>query len=194
MKKILLAIALVGFLTVSQVRAQESLFSLQYSVGFGTGSVSDFIDAVSWRGMSMEYRYLTSPNVGIGFETGYNLFYKELPYDTYTKGQQAISGKQWRYLHMVPILAAADYYLKPDETFNPYVGLGIGTLFSNRDVDMGVFTIEDDAWQFALRPQVGAIISMQNINLLVGAKFVTAFKAGDTDGQNYFSLNLGLVF
>lgn len=194
MKKILFAIVFVAAIAVGQVKAQESLFSLQYSVGFGTGSVKDFVDAAAWRGMSMEYRYLTSPNLGIGFETGYNLFYKEMPYATYTKGSQSLTGKQWRYLHMVPIFAAADYYLKPDETLNPFVGLGIGTLFSNRDVDMGVFTMEDDAWQFALRPEIGTMISTQNVNLLIAAKYVTAFKAGDTDAQSYFTLNLGLVF
>ena len=194
MKKIIFAMVFVAAIAINQVKAQESIFSLQYSVGFGTGSVKDFVDAVSWRGMTMEYRYMTQPSVGLGFETGYNLFYQEMPYASYTKGVQTLTGKQWRYLHMVPILAAADYYMKPDESFNPFVGLGLGTLFSNRDVDMGVYTVEDEAWQFALRPEVGAIINMQSINVIVAAKYVTAFKAGDTDAQSYFTLNLGLVF
>jgi outer membrane protein len=194
MKKIILALAIVGFFTVSQVKAQESIFALEYSVGFGTGDVKDFVSTVSWRGISMDYRYFVQPNVGVGFETGYNLFYEEKPYDTYTQGAQSLSGKQYRYLHMVPVLAAADYYFEPDGQFNPFIGLGIGTLYSYRDVDMGMFTMEDDAWQFAIRPEVGTTIYTPGIDFLVALKYNMAFKANDTEAQNYFSLNLGFVF
>jgi opacity protein-like surface antigen len=193
MKNILLAVLFVGFIT-SQVSAQESKFSLQYSVGFPTGDVKDFVDAVSWRGISIEYRYIMKPNIGIGLETGYNMFFKEMPYASYTEGTKTVTGKQFRYQHMVPILAAANYYFKPDETFNPFVGLGVGTLFSSRDVDMGMFTMENDGWQFVLRPEVGTLINTMNIDFILALKYVTAFKTDVINAQNYLTLNVGIVF
>jgi outer membrane protein len=163
MKKIFFIILLTGIITATQVKAQENLYSIQYSMGFATGDLKEFNEAASFRGMSFEYRYMMKPAIGVGFETGYNLFYDEMDYATYTK-------------------------------FNPFVGLGVGTLYTFRDIDMGMFTQESDVWQFALRPQVGVLVDTGMGNLILGAKYFSGFKANDTEGQSYFTINVGLVF
>jgi len=194
MKKIFFVFLLTGIISATQVKAQESLFSIQYSMGFGMGDLKEFNEAASFRGMSFEYRYMMKPSIGVGFETGYNLFYDKMDYATYTKRTESLSGIQYRYTHAVPVLAAFDYYLKPDTKFNPFVGLGVGTLYTFRDLDMGMFTMESDVWQFALRPQVGVLVDTGMGNLILGAKYFSGFKANDTEGQQYFTINVGLVF
>lgn len=194
MKKIFLAIALIGLFAVSQVKAQESFFAIEYSVGFGMGDTKDFVNTVSWRGMAFEYRYFVQPAVGVGFETGYNLFYEKKPYATYTQGTKSLSGTQFRYLHMVPILGTLNYHFKPDTSTDPYVGLGLGTLYANRDVDMGMYSLNQDAWQFALRPEIGVLISTYNADFIVAAKYMMGFKTSNMDANNYFTINLGIAF
>jgi len=194
MKKILFVILFTGIISAIKINAQESFFSVQYSVGFSTGDLKDFNKSESFRGMSFEYRYFMQPAIAIGAETGYNLFYDRMPYATYTRGTQSLSGIQYRYTHAVPVLAAFDYYIKPDTQFNPFAGVGIGTLYSNRDLDMGMFTIQTDVWQFALRPEIGVLITTNSMDLIVAAKYFSGFKAKDTEGQQYFTINLGLVF
>ena len=194
MKKIFFVVLLTGIITATQLQAQDSFYSIQYSMGFATGNLKEFNEAASFRGMSLEYRYMVQPGIGVGLETGYNLFYDRLDYATYTQETQSLSGIQYRYTHAVPVLAAFDYYLKPDTQFNPFVGLGVGTLYTYRDLDMGMFTLESDVWQFALRPQVGVVITTPSADLIVAAKYFSGFKANDTEGQQYFSLNIGLVF
>jgi outer membrane protein len=194
MKKIFFVVLLTGIITATQVQAQDSFYSIQYSMGFATGNLKEFNEAASFRGVSFEYRYMVQPSIGVGLETGYNLFFDRLDYATYTQGTQSLSGIQYRYTHAVPVLAAFDYYLKPDTQFNPFVGLGVGTLYTYRDLDMGMFTLESDVWQFALRPQIGVLITTPSADLIVAAKYFNGFKANDTEGQQYFSLNIGLVF
>jgi len=194
MKKIFFVVLLTGIITATQVQAQDSFYSIQYSMGFATGNLKEFNEAASFRGVSFEYRYMIQPSIGVGLETGYNLFFDRLDYATYTQGTQSLSGIQYRYTHAVPVLAAFDYYLKPDTQFNPFVGLGVGTLYTYRDLDMGMFTLESDVWQFALRPQIGVLITTPSADLIVAAKYFSGFKANDTEGQQYFSLNIGLVF
>ena len=194
MKKIFFVFLLTGIISAMQIKAQESWFSVQYSMGFATGDLKDFNSSASFRGMSFEYRYLMQPAIGVGVETGYNLFYDRMDYATYTRGTQSLSGVQYRYTHAVPVLAAFDYYLKPDTQYNPFAGLGIGTLYTDRKVDMGMFTMQSDVWQFALRPEFGVMINTQSANLIIAAKYFSGFKAKDTDGQQYFTLNLGIVF
>jgi hypothetical protein len=194
MKKIFFVLLLTGVIATTQVSAQESFYSIQYSIGFGMGDLKEFNESASFRGMGLEYRYMMQPAIGVGLETGYNLFYDRMDYATYTQGTQSLSGIQYRYTHAVPVLAAFDYYLKPDTQVNPFIGLGVGTLYTYRDLDMGMFTMESDVWQFALRPQIGAIITTPAADLIIGAKYFSGFKAKDTDGQQYFTINVGLVF
>ena len=194
MKKIIFVFLIAGIVSATQVKAQESVFAIQYSMGFGVGDLKEFNESASFRGMSFDYRYMLDRSMGLGFETGYNLFYDKMDYATYTRGTESLSGVQLRYTHAVPVLAAFDYYLKADTQFNPFIGVGIGTLYTSRDLDMGMYRWTTDAWQFAIRPQVGIIVATPSIDLIVGAKYYSAFKSNDVEGQSYFTINLGVVF
>lgn len=77
--------------SIAQVKAQGGFFSVEYSMGFGTGDTKDCIGAASFRSVGFEYRYLIEPAIGVGFETGYNLFYERKGYATYTQGDMKIT-------------------------------------------------------------------------------------------------------
>jgi len=85
MKKIFFVFLLTGIISATLVKAHESIFSIQYSMGFATGDLKSFNNAASFRGMSFVYRYLMQPAMGVGFETRYNLFYDRMDYATYTR-------------------------------------------------------------------------------------------------------------
>lgn len=173
----------------------QSLTALQYSIGFGTGDLGDFVSPASFRGFTIDYRKLVNPNIGVGFEVGWNVFYEEKAYDTYTVGTVSYSGKQYRYNNQFPMLFAADYYLKPGEDINPFAGLGIGTMYSLRNTDMGQYTVEEDAWNFALRPEIGVLFAANpDMSLSITGKYYYGFEAGDLPAQSYFALSLGFVF
>ena len=183
------------FIVASAPAIAQNVTSLQYSMGFGTGDLGDFIDKPSFRGFTIDYRRMVQPNVGVGFDAGWNVFYSEKSYDTYTMENLSIGGKQWRYNNQVPVLFAADYYLSPDEAINPFVGFGIGTMYSKRNTDMGQYTLEEDAWHFAIRPEIGILYEVNpDFSFSVTGKYYMGFEAGDLDAQNYFALNFGFVF
>src|SRR5688572_2472890 len=128
------------FVVAATPSFSQNITSLQYSIGFGTGDLGDFIGAPSFRGISLDYRRLVQPNIGVGFDVGWNVFYEAKSYGVYTIDNLSYSGKQWRYNNQMPMLFAADYYLKPGEQLNPFVGLGLGTMYSRRNTDMGQYT------------------------------------------------------
>lgn len=191
MKKIFIIL----FCTIAFSSTAQSLTAIQYSMGFGTGDLGDYIGAASFRGFTIDYRKLVQPNIGVGFEVGWNVFYEERSFDTYTQGNRSLSGKQYRYNNQFPMLFAADYYLKPGEQINPFAGLGIGTMYSLRNTDMGQYTLEEDAWNFALRPEIGVLFEANpNMSLAVTGKYYYGFEAGDLPSQSYFALSVGFVF
>jgi len=173
----------------------QTLTNVQYSMGFGTGDLGDFISKPSFRGITIDFRKLVQPNIGVGFEIGWNAFYEAKSSEVYTIGNLSYSGKQWRYNNQFPLLFAVDYYLQPGEKVNPFVGLGIGTMYSLRNTDMGQYTLEQDAWNFALRPEVGVMVDASpGMSLAVTGKYYYGFEAGDLDAQSYFALTFGFVF
>lgn len=195
MKKIFFIAFVALFASTSTATAQDNLYSIQYSMGFGSGDLGDFIGQPSFRGISFEYRNMIEPKVGVGVELAYNLFYEKKDYATYTDGTVSLSGVQYRYTNSFPILIAADYYFKPNTKINPFAGLGLGTIYYDRYLEMGLYTVSTDAWQFAFRPEAGVLINANpDLDFIVALKYFGGVGTSDLDGQNYFSLNLGVMF
>jgi len=193
MKHILIMLALF---TCTQAAFSQSSFTMSYPISFPVGDLNEYISQTSFRGFILEWYKRQKPNVDIGLETGWLVFYQREDSKVYTEGTASISGVQYRYTNSVPILAAAKFYkLSDNKTTEPYIGLGIGTLYANRSTDFGLYRIENDAWQFLLRPELGIQIKMQNgVSALVAAKYYAAFGNSDLAGQSFLSLNFGFVF
>jgi hypothetical protein len=194
MKRIFI-IVIISVLSIPMF-GQTGITSLQYSMGFGTGDMHDFISKASFRGFTIDYRKLVRSNVGVGVDIGWNVFYEEKAWDVY-EGQNNItySGKQWRYSNHFPMLFAADYYTNPGAEFSAYGGLGVGTMYSLQNTDMGSYTFEKDAWHFALRPEIGILIQPSpGLGFTIASKYYYGFKAGDLPAQGFFTINVGFVF
>jgi hypothetical protein len=196
MKKIFYSICAILLLTTSVALAQQSRTSLTYAVGFGTGDLGDFISQPSFRGFNIECLKMTSTKIGVGGSFGWNVFYDERNYDTYTKGSASLSGKQYRYSNNLPLLANFDYYMNPGQKVNSYVGLGTGVIYTRRNTDMNLYTLEQEAWNFALQPQIGLEFDNSfSSAFTIAAKYFYGFSAGDFDKpQSYITVNIGWTF
>src|SRR6187455_589573 len=105
MKKIYLTLVF-GLLAVVAVQAQDNVVSFTYSMGFGTGDLSNFISQPSFRGANFDFRKMVTPNIGVGTSVGWNVFYEEQAKGSYEYGPSTLTGKQFRYSNHVPLLAA----------------------------------------------------------------------------------------
>jgi hypothetical protein len=195
MKKILIPVLILCISFPVMVRAQQSYTSIQYQIGFGMGDLGDYISNTSFRGVSIEYHGYINDNVSAGAEVGWNVFYERKDYDTYSAGTESVSGIQYRYSNHIPILVTGEYSLRPGEKLNPYINLGIGTMYSRRKTDMGQFYLQEEAWHFALKPEIGLIYDLSfNAGFKIGAKYYTGFAAGDLETQSYLAISAGLIF
>lgn len=195
MKKLCSLITLMLVLGVGNLFAQN-IYNTSYSIGIPTADLGEYMDQASFRGIAFDYRKLVKPNLGLGVYAGWNVFYQEKPFDTYTRGNQAISGKQYRYTNSVPMMFATDYYFSPGKDLNPYIGAALGGVYTQRATDMGIYRWEEDAFSFGVTPQVGFYYKLSTFaGISFAAKYNMAFKAGDFEGnQNYLSINIGYVF
>jgi opacity protein-like surface antigen len=196
MKKIIFLTIFCSLLIATKgYSQQESYISVKYAVSFGSGDMADFISAASWRGAVVEYRAAVKSNLLIGVDLGWNVFYEKKEKDTYTLGTISLSGVQFRYQNEVPILLSADYLISSGKPLKPYVGLGIGTLYSKRETDMNLYRLEEKTWHFALKGELGLLYELSySTSLKFAAKYYHGFKTDKLDSQGYFSLSLGVAF
>ncbi|HQV00055.1 MAG: hypothetical protein JNK61_10335 [Bacteroidia bacterium] len=194
MKRIYLIILFC--ISINCVNAQRNIFNLNYSVAFPLSDANDFISKTSWRGANLSMLHYLEPGIAVGVETGWNAFYDNVGYTTITDGTQALSGTQYRYGSCVPVLFNLNYYLMPDEVINPFVSLGVGTMYSRSDIDMGMYRARFETWHFALKPELGLQYetgATSGINF--SAKYFHAFKTNELkETRNYLSLNLGFYW
>jgi opacity protein-like surface antigen len=196
MKRLFFLLLAAGMLSSVQTMAQsKNMVSIQYSMGFGSGDVKSFVSSASLRGGSLGYRYLVQPNVGLGVDISWNNFYERRAFDTYTSGTTSLSGVQYRYGNFVPLCAAGNYYFSPGEKLNPFIGLGVGTMYVKRKTDMGLYTLTNDAWAFLLRPEVGVLVQASpGMYIILAGRYNGGFSTSEFPAQSYFNFNVGLVF
>jgi opacity protein-like surface antigen len=195
MKRLIALVIFCALVSMTSLLGQStSHLSIQYDMSFGTGNLNTYISAPSFRGASVQYRYAVTDKILVGADAGWNVFYKKMDYDSYTRGTQTLTGVQYRYQNQVPLLVAADYVFTPDKNFQPYVGLGIGTMYSERVLYMGVWGWEENPWQFAMKPEVGLMYKMSYGSAFkLGFKYYTGF-GGDIGTQGYFTISAGFAF
>lgn len=196
MKRIIAIVLCCSLLSMTNGYSQEeSYLSIQYDMSFGTGDLGDFISAPSFRGASAQYRYAVTENILVGVDAAWNVFYEKKDYDSYTFGTQTLTGVQYRYQNEVPVLIAADYLFTPDNALKPYAGIGIGTMYSERAVDMGTWRLVENPWHFAIKPELGLLYEVSSAtSFKLAVKYYNGFKSGDLETQGYFTVSAGFAF
>jgi len=195
MKKIIALVIFCSLVSVTSIFSQaENHLSIQYDMSFATGDMGSYISAGSFRGASAQYRYAVTDNILVGMDAAWNVFYEKKDYDSYTSGTQTLTGVQYRYQNQVPLLAAIDFVFMSEKKFQPYLGLGLGTMYSERSTQMGIWYVEENPWQFALKPEAGLMYNMATGSALkLGFKYYAGM-GGDLGTQGYFTISLGFAF
>ena len=196
MKRIYFILLLVsGSVTASF--AQDGYTSLHYDISLGIGSTADFISAPSFRGFGFDYRKMVSPTIGVGLSLGWTTFYERKDRATYsfTDGTASLTGTQFRYLNALPMHINANYYFGVDGELRPFLGLGVGTMYSERRTEMGQWSSTTDSWQFSLQPEVGVLYPVNpDANIFFAAKFMTPFQNSTFESQPFVSFNIGMAW
>jgi hypothetical protein len=193
-KTIFIAFMLATGVFISPFVSAQSFTSIQYTVGFPTGGLKDHVDKVSWRGATIEYQKEVAPSVSIGVNFAWSTFYERKDYASYTNNNATLTGVQYRYDNLFPMLVNGQYKIGTG-TVVPYVGLGIGTMYNLRNTDMGTWTVEENNWHFLMSPEGGLLFDISpGTSLKLNAKYDYAFKIKEADAFGNLNISFGFVF
>ena len=194
MKK-LIYITAICLLTSFGAKAQ-GMMSVSYDIGVPMGGTSDFIGQPSFRGFGLEGRVFIYDYLSYGGSFNWSVFYEEVEAQEWPLEDGGTAyGKQYRYINSFPLMATMHYYFGEWNSTRLYAGTGIGTQKINQRRDVGLYTVEDRDWRFAIAPEIGVLIPVNyNSSLNISARYQYAAKTGKTDAVSYLSFKIGLAF
>jgi hypothetical protein len=212
MKKTSISILMVLLFTLT-VKAQEqavsgysptSLYTLSWTLSVPLGDFNSFINNVSPGGGIFGGRYFLKKGLAVGFEFGWNNYYKKYPRSTYYGNNGlAITGIHYTYAFVVPWKVGAYYYFKPTGIADPYVGLSFGGDYMEEHIMIQEYDIYKTQWGFTLSPEVGVQIkfgSYSHWGANVSAQYwfnTNSFSFTDNKTYNMMqglNFNIGLTY
>lgn len=172
----LLLLAICSFVPLSSGFAQAGHWygAATYQVSFPTGDTKDFIEAISWSGFGLDFRYTVQKEVSVGFVTGWNSFYEQVNETTQLTGNNpgAITALSNRYTNFVPVMMNAHYYMGKKGEIRPYAGLSAGGYWVTQELQVGIATFKNDSWEWGVAPELGVIIPVQrSLGIIVAGKY-----------------------
>ena len=173
------------------------LTRITYAMALPLQETKDITPNFSPLGFSLDVRYSMTRSVALGITSGWQLFDSSTDTAlTREGGDVAVQGRQNRYINTIPVLAVAQYTLSaamPD-WLRPFAGFGLGTYYIERRLDIGLFTLDDNAWHFGIAPEGGFLLHLGRFNPVVVVRYNLPFSADNSGNLPYLNINLGLTW
>jgi outer membrane protein W len=204
MKKVLVFIAIIAFSISANAQTNSNRipnfrvnnFRINYDVAVPLGKMSnDFINNMSWRGVSIENRWAVKPKISAGFLLGWQVFAQR--FDNFTQelnnGNAAINGNQIRTINTFPIQGTVHYTLVENSGILPWVGLGIGTAHSNQVLQVGLYEDRRKFMSFSLSPQAGVDLPIDRVkSVSFSARYNLFLHGNQAFNYSFLVFSIGL--
>jgi opacity protein-like surface antigen len=161
----------------------ETAFLLNYEISAPVSGFKDFISDWSFRGFSLEGRYMVSPHLSIGGGFSGNRFQQtssNLTVDVSNNNASGnISGPTYRYTDNLSLKALVHYYFSEGK-LQPYVGVGIGGGWFYSYAQLVDLALSHDSFDFIVQPELGLLYELSSgstslaVNLAVRYTYTTA--------------------
>jgi hypothetical protein len=182
--------------------AQEGLSILSWNISIPSGNTKDFsMDNESFRGVTFQYRYFPQPSLSFGLYAGWHVFNGET-LDTIEVDQEefkgAVTGKQWRYINSIPIMANVHFYTGRSGRTQLFLGLNAGGMIIEERLDINIWAVTSKKWHWGVAPEIGVNLPLgYNTGLAISAVYNYAFSAGEklvgeSSKHQYLSINIGV--
>ena len=147
---------ILALLSTGSAMAEDWFWGLTYEPSIPMGDAKDFADdSFSWRGVGFEGRNWLNPDLSAGFAVSWNVFHEERDWDTISEPGRDITGNQSRDINAVPIFVNAHRYWGDTYQWRPFIGMNAGTMYTERRLDMGLYSLKQSNWHFAFAPEFG---------------------------------------
>ena len=106
-----------------------------------------------------------------------------------------LTGKQYRYVNTIPILASVRYHWGDYDGVRFFGGLSSGLYYMDRRVEMGLFASDTETGQFGIAPTAGLLVpASSGGGLQIECQYHNVFESNKGDSFSYFNFNVGFTW
>ncbi len=183
--------------SVKNPEMDRDLFFVGYEVTIPTNT--NYLTKTSWSGARFDYQRMINQNVSVGIGVSFNSFSQYFKEQTYQRpdGTGAVTSDMIRQIYTTPITASVHYYFQ-GKVIKPYVGLGLGTEYSEQNAYLNIYSVSTKNWGFAVRPELGATTKF---NEMVGGFVSVAYNYSTNSNDSFhinhlsqFPITIGVIF
>lgn len=196
---LILTIVFVSVMANAQELPFQSAIVVKYDVNAPMAN-RDFLNNNSFVGFEIEGKWKVAPSVTFGLGVNWVSYYQYESRSTYSAPGIDITTDLYKYVYTLPITANLQYHFTSSDKVIPYVGLGIGTVYTDRKLLFNAYQATNNNWGLAVRPEVGAafFLSRESTTALhVAMRYSYYSNGNDTFGYNNFQslgFQIGLNF
>ena len=185
----------------AQYQSRQYVGTLSYTTAAPAGDSKDFANDFSWMGFTIEGDWFVKQSLSAGFILGWQEIYKERDGDSFTFDNGAMTGRTYRHLGAMPLLARLRYWTgSPGEKFHAFAGLGAGTYWVKQTMDLGIYTADESHWHFGVAPEVGFLmVTGYGVGWTLNARYNYPVATGDylggqSNSWSYWGFGLGVSY
>ena len=176
MNRYILSILLAVVIGSNTAKAQgpfDQLLTFGWDVNIPLGD--KYVDDISWAGGKFEFRKMIDEKMSLGFDLSWNSYYTYVDYQTYhLNATTDATTDLFKYNYTLPMAITADWYFPGGGHFIPYVGLGMGAMYSQPKLYFNIYEFNEENWGFLVRPEIGTIIKFDpagDVGLMLAARY-----------------------
>jgi len=189
-------IPIVLGLLVSSTALAQSHLRLSYEMAVPQGATKDYVDRFSSRGAHLDASFELSYAFHLELSAGLNSFNSVKQGVLTTTDGQDVSGKQFRYLNVIPLMGGFAFHIPLGHGSRFWAGANGGAAYFERVVDLGLteYTLSD--WQWGVQPHVGIAFGLDRSGtaLFFDGRWQYFWERHGLPAQQYFSFGVGLLF
>ncbi len=163
---------------------------------------NNFADKSSGWGMNFEGGYFLTPNFALGGFLAYHSNHEYFGRQTLPVGEGgSLTTDQQHTVFQLPFGLASRYQWNRGGTFQPYLGVKLGTQYAQLKSDFNAFAAHTNTWGFYVSPEIGLNIYpwAYGPGLHFAAYYSYGTNKGDlltysVDGLSNFGLRVGIAF
>jgi len=185
---------LLGLLASSAALAQSN-FRISYEFAVPMGATKDYIDRFSSRGAHLDASFELSYAFHLELSAGLNSFNAVKQGVLTTTDGQDVSGKQFRYLNVIPLMGGFAWHIPMGRGGRIWAGINGGAAYFERVIDLGLNEYSNSDWQWGVQPHIGIAFPLdRGTALFFDGRWNYFWERHGIPAQQYFSFGVGLLF
>lgn len=186
---------LVLALLTSSATLAQSHVRLSYEFAVPRGETKEYIDRFSSRGAHLDASFELSYAFHLELSAGLNSFNAAKQGVLTTTDGQDVSGKQFRYLNVIPLMAGFAFHVPLGHGSRVWAGVNGGAAYFDRVIDLGLTSYTLSDWQWGVQPHIGiAFGGSGGTALFFDGRWQYFWGRHGLPAQQYFSFGVGLLF